>query len=155
MKYAVTATKIAKMPSDARWQVWQSIFWAKAVYGNAYLSQISKRKGEQMIKFIYQSITVLLELRSKVKKEDLIQFGMGMNGDKFLQLFQKKIEVNLSPPQIMKKTEYMQLKSAKFLLKKWTKAEVPAYVEARFHMLVKPYSYKVPRRVCKCSTIAT
>ena len=66
-------------------------FWSKMQYGNAFLSSLSERIENQVISFMYQSVKTLLELKPNVKKEDLLEFGLGITGAQFLQLMKKKI----------------------------------------------------------------
>ena len=73
------------LPSEAKFTIWQSLFVARAYYGNIQLAKHSHEVAKQLSSTVYQSFRTLFNIRSIPKKQVLCQLIIGISAEDFIR----------------------------------------------------------------------
>ena len=89
---AIYFTDLVKLPREAKVQIWQTIFWAKASYGNVLLSLNNPQIERQLQSHIFQSLKIIFDIKANPKMEDLTHVILGTSAHEYINTKAKIID---------------------------------------------------------------
>ena len=146
-------SNVHKLPRDTQLLMWQALFKSRFTYGIHTVGYFCPGIMNHYKKFLYQSIKILLEIRTNPDQDEVLKIALGIP---FIQywtaLVSDQHRVNIATARVVAETDIIDRASAKLRLV--TTHEISDLVKASLNCLVNGHNKKQELK-CPCTHVIT